>query len=406
MGEYYFSLSVSELQQWLVDDTLAIGADRFVLFPQEFSQQPNPGTNDDAKSMQIALLLARLPAFALDDSAGVLICKVDEPEKWHPTGIPGVYNLQLANVLEFIPLTQGGFDSLGLRFSSIIKISHPRFETEFVRHRYEIKAKFSKRAGDLLIESLINFGENNFVISEETIKFLPEALKFAEHAAESEPADGVLSHKNWLNLFFGYRRNKPLPNHEIINNIADIGIVLASIEKKINAEWMPELVEFRDKWRKLYNRLKSMRDISEEMLGEIYSDNQLNSLNIEFVKKFSGTNKISLVSMGLFLHWKQRFHNNNSHINFHALISDLNSLADRVDIDDVAIAVWLFGAYLGTSEILPFYRFLHKEKYFVLNFSNDIPELKPINAWKYIFPSSQALVRSKILSFPPFFRRI
>ena len=152
-------------------------------------------------------------------------------------------------------------------------------------------------------------GDNNiFSISDEITIFLPEALKFAEHASESESADEVLLHKNWLNLIFGHRRSKPLKNHEIINNIADIGIILASIENNIDAKLTPEINDFigklnnfRDKWRLLYERLKSMPSISDAMLGEIYSDSELNYLKIYFVEEFSGPNKISIVSMGLFL---------------------------------------------------------------------------------------------------------
>ena len=397
MGEYYFSLSSSELQQWLIDDKLTVSADRFVLFPRDFFQPSNTWKNNDMESMQVKQLLARLPAFALDDSAGAVICKVNEPGNWSPTRIPGIYTLHLKNALEFIPLTQEGFDIIGLRFELFIKISPPRFEAYFINYRYEEKANLSKHLGDLLVKSLIKFDNNIFSISEEITIFLPEALKFAEHASESESADEVLLHKNWLNLIFGHRRSKPLKNHEIINNIADIGIILASIENNIDAKLTPEINDFigklnnfRDKWRLLYERLKSMPSISDAMLGEIYSDSELNYLKIYFVEEFSGPNKISIVSMGLFLYWKQRFHNQNSHVDFHALISDLKSLVNRVPINDTAIALWLFGAYLGANQVLPFYRYLHKEKYISLNFPDNITEFKPINAWEetsFIKPS-------------------
>ena len=120
MGEYYFSLSSSELQQWLIDDKLTVSADRFVLFPRDFFQPSNTWKNNDMESMQVKQLLARLPAFALDDSAGAVICKVNEPGNWSPTRIPGIYTLHLKNALEFIPLTQEGFDIIGLRFELFI----------------------------------------------------------------------------------------------------------------------------------------------------------------------------------------------------------------------------------------------------------------------------------------------
>src|SRR5690554_4407540 len=115
MNAYYVSVSISELQQWLVDEELLVFTDRITHKIKQL--------DESSSGVELESLFKRLPKFSLDDSAGVLIVEIGGPESWQVDAVPAIRCLNLSVIKRFIPLTEDARKVLSVNWASTIKLS-------------------------------------------------------------------------------------------------------------------------------------------------------------------------------------------------------------------------------------------------------------------------------------------
>lgn len=380
MNQYFISISVSELQQWLGDDQLPIVRDRI---------------SQIEENERICHLLQRLPAFSIDDEAGVLFVQIGYPDSWDPTTDISVVLINLRDVVEFIPLTKYAEDVLNIRYSSVIALGEPRFEHEFIHFKYQTKSKLSKLIGNRFVNTLINFGSTKFSVRDDLLKHLPRALMAADHripkinnlAPDSEDAKNTTS---CVEIGFEYTRQKPLKESKELACLLDIGLALKAKESQL-LEAKSLINELRD----VCKQLKSKNDESKLSLLEIFSDKELIQFDEKTLKKHKKILPVSIISLALFLRWKHTFHEaQGERFNIKAVTKDIEELAsDLIDVGHIADALWLLGAYLGGEFITPFCREFHQNEYPSLQFANEKTALKSIDAWKKESSSSTRKIK-------------
>ena len=90
INEYYIGISISELQQWLVDEELSVLKDRIV--HSRVSLTKNSSFHD------LLTLFKSLPVFAVDDQAGVLIVEISPSNTWVVDNDPRICHVSLSGV--------------------------------------------------------------------------------------------------------------------------------------------------------------------------------------------------------------------------------------------------------------------------------------------------------------------
>lgn len=377
MRRHYVGISISELQQWLADGQLPVSFGR--------DAYTNNFVDVESEASETEALLRRLPAFSLDDPAGVLIANVEGPAAWRQDrSDPGIRYLDLSAVIEFIPLTEDARIALNSRFSSTIKLSLPKFAAAFERFRYQEKATLSGRSGNifanLLIEFLTEFSADKLLLNS-----LPRALMGAEHRSNEEVRvllgmSGQMTQGNWMEMSFNYTRRDTFDRiPENAKALGDLGKLL----KLSNGDLDGLIGELRGIVSRLIERG------NKYSLADVYSDSEFFRLSQITRETHKDRSSVTLISIALFLRWKQDFHDKREQINLLAIANDVGSLVGRVDVNQVAIALWMFGAFVGMDRIVPLYRAIHKEQFPALVFASNDPGVKPVPAWNVVVGSQQ-----------------
>lgn len=378
MSKYFIGISISELQQWLADDELPILIDRVA-----YSTKPLHASSSDD---ELESLFKSLPAFSLDDLAGVLIVEVSGPDNWRADNFPGIRYLALSLVKQFIPLTEDAKTALSVNWSGVIKLSDAIFEREFTYFRIIRKSITSRTAGNLFVDIFINHGPKGFEASSLFAKSLPRALLAAEHRKLDE-VEKLCGNRidelpeTWVERTFDDIRRYDNENKLVnLKNIPDnlrgiviVGVIFSTVEA---------VKALTDEFRAIYKRLERTAKGHDQSLVVIYADPELSQLKANFNVNQKSSESINLVTLGLFLRWKQAFHDHRSTVNALSIWNDVNSLVGFVDVELVANALWMMGAYLGMENIIPTHRHLHQEKYPALRFSGKEKSLKPVDAWQ------------------------
>jgi hypothetical protein len=370
MCNYFTAISISELQQWLVDDVLPILTERIF-----YSRAP---LNSESSNFDLEGLFKILPPFALDDPAGILIVEVRGPDNWGVDEYPKIRNIKLSGVKRFIPLTEDAKSALAVTWTSIIKLSEALFEKKFVHFMLQNKKIFTLKAGHLFSNLFIKYRADNFLGDGYISDSLPRAIMAAEHRKPNE-IEEILGKKvgdlqeTWMECVFGYTRHNPFTVKTDLKSFADVGYIMKN--KFAEKEKHKLVIQLSD----AIKRLNKANDLS---LTSICGDSQLAQLNTCFYIAQDHDKNISLVTLSLFLRWKQAFHDERSTVNVYAILGDVVNLSGSVDVEVVAIALWMFGAYLGMENIAPTYRYLHQDKYPALVFSSTKDDFKPVDAWQ------------------------
>lgn len=378
MSEYFISISISELQQWLADDELPVLTDRIT-----YSKKPLDASSSGS---DLESLFKSLPAFSLDDLAGVLIVDVSGPDTWRPDDNPGIRYLALSKVKKFIPLTEDAKIALSVHWSGIIELSAAIFEREFTYFRISRKSISARTAGNLFANLFIDYGSEGFAASGLFVASLPCALMAAEHRKldEIEKLRVWRNHElaeTWVERVFGdikrYDKENKLGNLKNIpdnlRGISILGVLFSTVEA---------MKAFTEKFRSVYSVLKETTKGPDQTLALVYADPVLSQLKVSFFVNPQRSETVSLVTLGLFLRWKQAFFDQRSKVNAQLILDDVNSLAGFVEVKLVANALWMMGAYLGMEYIAPTYRHLHQVKYPALRFSGNEKSLRPVAAWQ------------------------
>jgi hypothetical protein len=376
MNEYFIGISVSELQQWLCDDELPVSIDRI----NHSRTQPDPKLSGH----KLESLFKSLPAFSLDDPAGVLIVEVAGPTTWKADDAPSIRHLVLSEVKKFIPLTEDAKGALAVNWSGVIKLSAAVFEREYTHFRISRKSISACRAGNLFANLFICHGPNGFTASGLFSDTLPRALMAAEHRRLDE-IEAVFGNgidrlpETWVERAFGDTRsrkdNQPLNLKGVPFNLGSI-VTLGALLSKVDA-----VNDLTDCVRTIYERLKAANGHDLPLVA-VYADSELSRLKASFNVDATCTASISLVTLALFLRWKLAFHVQRSSVNALSILNDVRSLAGFVDVELVANALWMMGAYLGMEHIAPTYRHLHQEKYSALQFAGKEKNFEPVHAWQ------------------------
>ena len=378
MSEYFIGISISELQQWLSDDELPILTDRVT-----HSIKPLDASSSDD---ELESLFKSLPAFSLDDVAGVLIAEVSGPTTWRADNDPGIRHLALSLVKKFIPLTEDAKTALSVNWSRVIELSPAIFESEFTYFRISRKSISSRVAGNLFVNIFIDHGPKGFEVSNLFAKSLPRALMAAEHRKLDE-IEILLGNRiddfpeTWVERTFDdirrYDHENKLVNlknkPDNLRGIVIVGVIFSTVEA---------VKALTDEFRAIYKRLEGAAKVNDQSLALVYADSELSQLKARFNVNQKGSESISLVTLGLFLRWKLAFHDQRSTVNAPSILNDVQSLVGLVDVELVANALWMMGAYLGMENITPTHRHLHQNNYPALRFSGKEQSLKPVDAWQ------------------------
>lgn len=134
--------------------------------------------------------------------------------------------------------------------------------------------------------------------------------------------------------------------------------------------------------RTVWEGLREKTNGAEPSLALVYGDPALSRLEIRLDVAQKGSARISLVTLGLFLHWKLAFHDQRSTVDVPSVLNDVKSLAGLVKPEQVANALWMMGAYLGMEHFAPTYRHLNRQKYRALLFAGQEERLELVPAWQ------------------------
>jgi hypothetical protein len=376
MHKYFIGLSVSELQQWLADDVLPVLTGRIA----------HSRMHTDAASLGSVpeSLFRTLPAFAPDDPAGVLIAEVSGPGTWREDDNPSIRCLPLSAVKRFIPLTEDARTALTLHLGRIIDLSPAIFEHEFTRFRISRKSIAANNAGNLFANLLINYDLGGYTADSVFADSLPRALMAAEHRKPDEIEElfgrqaGDLP-ETWVERAFSdikpARNNQPvnLRNMPVsLRGIYMLGLLLASAETVED-----RTSDVRAVWQILGKKPNGL----DPSLAQVYAEPKLFPLEVRLDVAQKSSAQVSLVTLALFLHWKQAFHDQRSTVDAPSILKDVRSLDGLVKLEQVANALWMMGAYLGMEHIAPTYLYLHRKKYPALQFAGQEERLEPVRAW-------------------------
>lgn len=378
MSQYFICISIGELQQWLVDDELPVLTGRII--------HSRKSLDILSSGSDLENLFKSLPTFSMDDLAGVLIAEIGGPQTWQSDDEPNIRHLSLSDVQKFIPLSEDAKIALGVRWSKVIELSEAVFEQHLTHFRIRKKSISAQMAGNLFVNLFIDYGSKGFVASSLFSKSLPRALMAAEHH-KFEEIEKFRDCRNerlpetWVERTFGDVRRYDKENRLVnlknkpanLRSIAVVGLLFSTVDA---------LKELTDKCRSIFGRLEGLAKGHDPSLSLIYADPELAQLQVNFNVISEGGESISLVTLGLFLRWKQAFHDQRSAVDVQLMLNDVNSLVGSVDVNLVANALWMMGAYIGMENITPTYRHLHQEKYPALRFSSNEKFLRAVTAWR------------------------
>ena len=368
MNAYYVSISISELQQWLVDEELPVFTDRIT---HSFKQ-----LDAISSGAELENLFKGLPKFSLDDPAGVLIIEVSGPKTWQVDDMPAIRRLNLSVIRGFIPLTEDARKVLSINWATTIKLSPAIFEPKFIQYRLHNKELLASKAGDLLVNLFISNQKTDFTVNDLFVSALPRALLAAEHKKPDEIKKILGSQfdnlsETWVEYSFGYTRHKPVNRPKSLQSFYDVGLMLSS------------------KYGKEHEIVIKLRDICEspdkdwpeQSLDVVYADEELASLSTDFYIDDTSDDFISLATLALFLRWKQAFHEQRQTVDAFSILEDVKALSEQVEITQVVNALWMLGAYLGMDHVSQICRYANKDNYPALASASIEKEFEAVPAW-------------------------
>lgn len=365
MSVCYICLSISELQQLLVDDGITVLVNRL--------HSPGVVLDENSSPTLVDPLLFFSPSFIVDDPAGALILEFTDSETLLVKDHHLLRTIPLRAVKRFIPFTVDARDVLSVTWSSLIKLSDPIFERSYQKYRLKIKTSSANRAGTQLVESFFKVESFDGLDPSKLLDFLPVALLRAEHRSAEE----IISitgenlnaiEDNWVAECFGYTRRKSIKTQDALKPFADLGIILT------NGPSGEVLNQLRDACRRL-------NESANLTLDRICSERDISSLSIQNRLALGETISIPVISLALFLRWKQAFHDNRSTLDSVMLAEDIQGLSGTVSAKAVLTALWLTGAYLGTEYVSPLYRQYSGAKYAALAENRRLDTHSKISPW-------------------------
>lgn len=368
MSDYYVGISISDLQQWLADDSLP------VIISRVFHSRVQLDASAPEESFEG--LFKRLPSFALDDPAGVLVAQVGPPETWMADDEPDVRVLGLKNAKRFFPLTEDAGRVLAVTWTRVIHLEEAFFEKWFLRFRLRKKRDYADLAGRIFTSAFIDYSEASFAPNPIFRDSLPRALMGAEHHKPDEinkllNGEFENNFNTWVERAFGYTRHKQIDRPENLKSFYDVGLILSEVGSQKT---------LTDSLRSICERLK---EVGEPSLADICSDPELLVLKFGFYfGKDEGDASIHPVTLALFLRWKQDFHDNRSSVNTEYIFNDVRALSGLVEVEIVSNALWMMGAYLGMENVSPIFRYLNSNRYPGLKFSADQKLFRPVQVWE------------------------
>ena len=377
MNRYFIGVSISELQQWLADDELPVLTGRVA----HGRGEPGP----TASGAWLEGLFRTLPAFCLDDPAGVVVAEVGGPDTWKADAHPGIHYLPLSGVKRFIPLTEDAGTALTLRLSGTITLAPAILEREFTFFRISRKSVLARRAGNMFANLFLDQGPRGFTASSVFAGSLPRALMAAEHRKPDEIEDVLRQYggwfpATWVERAFGEtrydRNNNPISLKSIpvsLRSMAILGVILSSVES---------VKDQTDKVRRVFKNLSDAANGEGQPLAQVYGDPELGGSTVNFNVDEKSAESVHLLTLALFLRWKLAFLDQRATVDPVSMMKDIRGLSGVMDVGLVADALWLMGAYIGMDNIAPTYRYLHRNEYPAMRFADDVKPLERVQAWQ------------------------
>ncbi|MFQ3246878.1 MAG: hypothetical protein ACI9WC_001487 [Arenicella sp.] len=344
-------LSFGEFQSWYYSGDIRLSSDRFVNI--EISEDGTPVSG----CSYIPCLFERLPDIGLDDEEGILLIQLNPIQSsdnvLRTNSIQtGIIFIPIERLMRVIPLSDRARRILTPRMDSFgIEISEPYFEDYARIAHCRMKVKDALRGGDALTNTLFTMEAGD--IDDDVRSATKEGIARLE-GKDNHPQEQRAF--NWVIDAYSYTRKVPFKKGNI-DYVIDSGVVLKTYCSRLNIS---------DSLVKAYREtVKVITDGHEpsaplcEILANLRAKQETQKSGDEFFNR----SLASLISLSIFLYWKEVFHKNNNEIDYQGLIDDVIKFNNGIGFQSTLVAVWLLGNYAGFERIAPFVYHTNSDRY-------------------------------------------
>ena len=344
-------ISLGEFQSWYNSGELRLSSDRFVNI--EVSEDGTPVSS----CLYIPCLFERLPDIGADDEEGILLIQLNPNQSvdniLRTNSIQtGTIFISIERLMRVIPLSDRARRILIPRMESFgIEISEPYFEDYARIAHCQMKIKDASRGGDALTNTLFTMEAGD--IEDDLRRATKEGIASLEGNDNHPQEQSVF---NWIIDAYSYTRKVPFKKGNI-DYVMDSGVVLKSYCSRLNIG--DSLVQaYRETAKVIADRHEPSASLCE-ILADLRAEQATPISGDEFFNK----SLASLISLSIFLYWKEAFHKNNNEIDYQGLIDDVIKFNNGIDFESTLVAVWLLGNYAGFERIAPFIYLANSDRY-------------------------------------------
>jgi len=346
-------VTYGEFQSWYNYGEIRVSADRLVSLAVTAGEEAEP----DQTSPHAGTLMEHLPQLSLEDEEGLLLVQLIPADGQDPSCIKSssdyrtIY-IPIDRVQRVIPLTNRAQRILEPRFEPLgIRLSKPYFHESARVAWFRMELRNAWRGGDALVGVL--FDADVVSIGNELRLAVEGGIWKLGQKGGGPPGK---TDTNWVSDAYKFTRHDPYDKGNV-NYIYDAGVVLKACAKRLGKD-NNALDSYRDAAIDIAGRLGP-----EVPLHEIVADQRLAEVATETKNSFVDAFPASLISLVIFLRWKEIFHKRGEEVDFQGLIDDSPKFVESAGFEPTVIAVWLFGCFAGYDRIAQFIYGSTPEKY-------------------------------------------
>ena len=332
-------VTYGEFQSWYNYGEIRICYNRIVTLETTTEGEPDP------VSPNVSILLERIPQLNLEDEEGILLIQlkpVDIKISNYEIDPQTIY-LPIDCIQSIIPLTERAGRILGTRIGSFgVNLSPAYFHQQVRETWFRFGVRKALRGGDTLVRALF---ENGLQVIDETLR---KSIEFGiwelDYSKDCSKPDTSNSNITLIAKSFKYTRRE-LFKYGDLDYMLDAGLVLNEAFKSEDEEKSPRLQPFRDVLEKAIGKKASLVDVFK---------------NVEWIQTINkmehdllDSTPVGLISLVLFLRWKERFHKMNQEVDFIKLKEEAADCAGSINFDNTVSAVWMFGCFVGYENVAP-----------------------------------------------------
>ena len=334
-------MTYGEFQSWYSYGEIRLGVGRFVHIEMHKNSAPDP------ESPYAAILFERTPQLRLEDEEGILLVQLRptvRDESWSAVaGIDaGTIHVPIERIQRVIPLTDRARRILKPRMEPLgIQLATPYFQEPAHDAWFRMGLCNALRGGDALIDMLFESGAT--AINKKIKCAVEEGIRKMDHQGKMS-LDRTDS--SWVSYAYDFTRHDPYDKGDI-GYLYDAGFVLRSCADRLGMD-KNVLENYRNATKEIGKRIDATVP-----LYVFVADRRLIDAATETAVNYADAFPASLVSLILFLRWKDLFHKNSEEVDFQGLIDDSSRFVKSAGFEQTVIAVWLLGCFAGFERIAP-----------------------------------------------------